>query len=570
MNGARHDRRLQINFKGEPSDLGFPSKFDTFRSVQRELADFCLNGPDPDLEARRFIAASVPTGSGKSLGAQLIGKLYTMARNQGMDKDERDKFVVLTATKALEDQVERDGFDLIDIRGRKNYPCMEGEWDCDEGADYDCKHADKPNCTYNAQVRHAGLSVSVLSNYQYWMSVRGRNLRALEGKFKRVGLLICDEAHKVFDELARFLGTWVSNADLHKWANDEIRALIQASGGAEWDRVSGVWIDALEMAYVRIVSKQADIESRYESEAAAWRSNKEYRKLERLANSLERVVSHGRDGNWLWRHTKSGIAFDCIWPARYSERYLWSGVPNVVLISATLRPKLLHLLGVQQHCYWFREWGRVFLPQHSPVYWVPTGKMGHKAKEEERLQSVRRLDEIWEEWGIRGQMKGIVHTNSYARAEWTQTHSRYGKAMILSKSGGDEAGAAAARYRESQEPVMLVSPSFAEGWDFPEEDCGWQVISKVPFADRSDPVVLARCESDREYYDCDAMQKLVQACGRKTRRENQRCLTMITDDAVALQGHSRYGLRVRAKKYAPTWFKVMDSPGGQVPKAWTP
>ena len=172
------------------------------------------------------------------------------------------------------------------------------------------------------------------------------------------------------------------------------------------------------------------------------------------------------------------------------------------------------------------------------------------------------VDEIIAEWG---HLKGIVHTPSYKLAEYYQAHSRYGRAMILNEGGGREkANDAAGKYRQgTTRPCVLVSPSFSTGWDFPigtDEVCGWQWIPKLPFADLTDPVVQARRESDPEWYDYECMQKLVQACGRRSRTETDRATTFITDDAVK-------GFRYYSRAHAPRWFRVMDATGGRVPRA---
>src|SRR5262249_14461141 len=47
--------------------------------------------------------------------------------------------------------------------------------------------------------------------------------------------------------------------------------------------------------------------------------------------------------------------FDVVWTGRYGEQYLFCGVSKVVIMSATLRPKTMALLGVGKDEYEFRE-----------------------------------------------------------------------------------------------------------------------------------------------------------------------------------------------------------------------
>jgi Rad3-related DNA helicase len=252
--------------------------------------------------------------------------------------------------------------------------------------------------------------------------------------------------------------------------------------------------------------------------------------------------------------TKGGVSFDCIWPGRYAERWLWTGVPRIALMSATLRPKALAMLGLSESKYWFKEFPRVFPAENNPVVWIPTGRMGVKADEAELRKTIIRSDEIYDEWAPG--YKGIVHTASYRRAEWLQSNSRWGRHMLLNKAG--QAVDMAERFRKSKPPCILVSPSYTTGWDFPDQDCEWQHIIKLPFPDLSDPIVSARRESDQDWMDYETMQTLVQASGRGTRHYTDKCVVMITDDAVGK-------FRNYARRHSPTWFSISESK--TVPKA---
>jgi Rad3-related DNA helicase len=270
-----------------------------------------------------------------------------------------------------------------------------------------------------------------------------------------------------------------------------------------------------------------------------------------LAGNLDRIVTHADDGNWLWRLTNRGVSFDCVWPSRYAERYLWSGVEKVVLMSATLRPKAMQLLGIKPKDYWFKEWESPFPAENLRVVWVKTGRMGKESAD--WPAAVARANEIYGEWG---HLKGIVHTPSYRLAERLQADTNFGRNMILSKPG--EAVKAAEEFRMSTTKNILVSPSFAEGWDFPAAECEWIHIPKLPFPDKSDPIVQTRIETDREWYDYETMQKFEQGCYRGRRSETCRCTVIVTDDAVG-------NFRRYAHEFATRNLKVRDAK--EVPKA---
>lgn len=529
-----------------PADLDFPPKFSSYRPAQEELVDFCLYGPN-DQGTRKFMAAGAPPGIGKSLTAHTIGKLSGL------------KYGILTATRSLEDQMVSDqlvdGTNCVNIRGRANYTCNdfaplhpEHRWDCEKGADdNDCPRAGRPGCTYFDRVQEVRRARGFVSNYQYWIKARMHNQTALELPGQPVGMLILDEAHLAMGELARALAAWASNEDLHRFSKD-VRELIRHAHGEEWGRVSGKWVNALDDVILGAQVRQTIITQAYGGNATeAGRRDDEYKRLTRLIDSLSRVSLHGRDNNWIWRQTKNGISFDCVWPGRYAERYLWSGVQRIVLLSATLVPKALHLLRIPATEYHFREWPRQFPKHLSPVYWVPTGKMGRRAGDDELAKCVAIGEEIFAKWGHR---KGIVHSASYRRAEWLQSMSSWGRHMLINERG--EASDMVERYRTAKPPSVLVSPSYTTGFDLGMAEWIW--IPKLPFPDRSDPIVLAREEDDPDYYQYETMQTLVQACGRASRHEKDTSTTIITDDAIKT-------FRKRARRFAPRWYTVEDSHG---------
>lgn len=544
-----------------PTDLGLPPKFDRFRPAQVEAIDYALYGPT-GLGPKAWTMMGLPAGVGKTAVAQAIGKLSG------------GKFVVLTATRSLEDQAVRDfgEYGLVNVRGRANYTCLEPaietdadgkvvkieQQTCEQGGDSGCRYAGTPKCTYGGWVEKAKDSDSIITNDQYWFNVRARNRQALETEDRPVELLIIDECHLSYQSLARFLGTWVGDQDLKRFAGEQVRACVMAGAGAEWGRVGKEWVEALEVVWIGAERRKADIEGQFQSQAAAMRRSKEYRRLSKLSSNLERIVQLGGDNNWIWRQTRQGISFDCVWPGRYAPRYLWSGVQRVVLMSATARPKHAAFLGLGPNAYSFKEWPRQFPASLNPVWWVPTGKMGQSETYETKMLAVKRHDEIIEAgWG---DYKGLVHTGSYQRAEWLQRESKYGRRMILPSQGvgGLTAVQALEKHLQDPNPTTLVGPVYTTGWDLPDDACRWIHWLKLPYPDRSDPIVEARKASDPEWYDCETMQAFVQGCHRGNRHEKDWCTVIVTDDGVDK-------FRKYAGRFGPAYFRVIDAPGGRIP-----
>jgi Rad3-related DNA helicase len=85
-----------------------------------------------------------------------------------------------------------------------------------------------------------------------------------------------------------------------------------------------------------------------------------------------------------------------------------------------------------------------------------------------------------------------------------------------------------------------------EGFDFPDDECRWQFLAKIPFAPPS-RILKAREDLDKEYRYYDALQTMVQAFGRGMRSNRDWCESFICD------AHMDWFLP-RYKHLAPNWF----------------
>ena len=104
------------------------------------------------------------------------------------------------------------------------------------------------------------------------------------------------------------------------------------------------------------------------------------------------------------------------------------------------------------------------------------------------------------------------------------------------------------RFRESKAPSVFISPSVTSGWDFPEDDCRYIVIGKIPYPDTRDPVMKERTKDDKDWTSFMAMETLVNEAGRGTRSRLDKCEVLIVDDSWKWFYPSY-------KQFAPTWFQ---------------
>ena len=528
------------NLLPSPAEAGLPPKFASWRKGQDEAILRAAESP------ARFVVLCMPTGSGKSATYVAMAKLTDL------------RTVVLTSTKGLQTQL-ADDFSpagLVDIRGMGNYPCdylieearlrpqlttLGGRSPADSIpmadigpclAGMKCEYK-QTSCGYYRAVGVAKRSRLIATNYSYWLYAH-REGQGLE----KVDMLVLDEAHDAPEELGSFLGVDVT---MH-----QIEGLL----GDEWPLDHNRW-DAWRVWAARLSDKArrkvSDLEGEVKRGTAPRARLREFRELRRLETNLRRVGTS--QGRWVQHMARRGprggltLRFDPVWPGEYAEKHLFLGIPKIVLTSATVRPKTMELLGVKKEDVDFVEYPSTFPIARRPVIWVPTIRVDKRTSTDEMRLWVARIDNI-----IRGRMdrKGIIHTVSYARRDFILKFSEFAKIMFTHETATvrDEVAA----FRRADPPAVLVSPSLSTGWDFPYEECAYQIIGKVPFPDSRDLIIKARSAIDSGYAYYIAMQTLVQASGRGMRAEDDLCETLIIDD------HVSWFMGKWGRQFAPKWF----------------
>lgn len=502
----------------KPSDLCFPPQFEEFRPAQLESAEFALTTD------KRFVGLGLPPGVGKSALAFMLARLLG------------GRTVVLTSTLGLQSQYSESfgGHGLVNIQGRGNYPCW-SSGTCEDGNRLGCK--EKEACPYLCAFRAQDASNIVVTSFAYWLAVheKGKGLREAD-------TLILDEAGLAPEWLSRALDFYITEKDLRSCG-----IKIKAPGEEH-----GVWIGLAE----RIGNGAGAWHTHLKYQvAAAWaardRLSRDIRKAERLMDAAAKlsqlddnwVVSRfdGEDEGRLWR-------FECVWPGRYREN-LFRGVERVILMSATLRPKLFGLLGVKRSEADFKEWGRQFPAKNGPVVWIPTARVTHRISAEDERRWLDRHKEIVE---AHPNTKGLIHTVSYARSKRISEDLGLNGRLILNGAADPETATAREsfeRHCRSPKPTILCSPSFSTGWDFKDDRARWQIIAKIPLPDTRSKVMQARLDKDSAYSDYVAGQDLVQACGRVVRSEDDWGETLLIDDSWNWFGR-------KAVDHLPKWFKV--------------
>lgn len=490
-----------------PKDLGLPEKFQEWREGQThailDLVDF----------RNRFFVQIQPTGSGKSLC------YITTALLRG------GRTLILTSLKGLQDQL-MDDFGALGIalvKGKSAYKCpntkQSCEWaPCNFGTF--CIKRKQGGCPYYDAIATAVKSPIVVTNYAFWF----HNTKNPLGDFD---LLVCDEAHNAVTHLTDSLSLRVTK---HALAEYSIQWPEQADDLWRWARATNIRLDEIIKDKVRETSsKIKGVTS--ETFRSIYRLHQKFRTLE------------DQDPNqWVLEYFHDHITFDPLWPPEFAEAVLFKRIPTVLLTSATMGASTLSMLGVSPATTTIVEYPSYFPIERRLVYYIPTVRVDHRIDNMGYALWCDRIDQLI---APRLDRKGIVHTVSYERCKRVMNVSAHKRFLWTHSARGlmKELG----KFREAMPPAVLCSPSVVTGWDFPYEECEYQIIGKIPFPDARRKVDKVRREKAPDFHCCMAMQSLVQTCGRGMRFPDDQCENFIIDD------HFTWFVK-KYKRFAPKWW----------------
>jgi Rad3-related DNA helicase len=205
------------------------------------------------------------------------------------------------------------------------------------------------------------------------------------------------------------------------------------------------------------------------------------------------------------------VTFKPVWVKAYAGSYLLYHSERRLLMSAT--PPFPRVLGIGTHGY--METPSTFPVVSRPFYYRGVAKLNKSASISEIDGVIAEVDRII---AAHPNHKGIVHTVSYHLRDVMMTGSKHGSRLISHSSADREE--VLEQFKTSAAPLVLVSPSMAEGVSFDEDLARWQVLMKVPFPNLGDPQVKARANEDRDWYNFATCTNVVQTYGRVMRSES--------------------------------------------------
>lgn len=507
-----------------PSQLINAPKFATWFPGQEDLTLKLLAWIKGD---KRYLCANVPTGFGKSICAILSGWLSG------------DKVVYITETKGLQDQL-MDDFEepigLVKIMGQNNYTCIDAPPSrVDQGkchAGVNCRL--RSSCTYYSSLDAAIHARIVNTNYAYWLAqnfytqnglMPENDLGEVEGTYPMV---IMDEAHKAGAALEQHLTIKFNEIDFQtlSWDIEEAR---------EWS-----WDEWKNKAANKRMELHHDIEELKKELKTTFRKS-DLQRFQRLQSLWLRLGSiAGSQIEWVREWTAHSVSLCPVWPSQYNSRLLIG--EKILLMSGTLTRKSVEKLGItEEECEWIDS-PSPFDPGLSPINHIETIRLTYKTPAENMRVWARRIDQIRE---MRTDRKGILFTVSYARGQLYQRLTEYEGDLVVHSP--HDMIQRIKDFKQMKAPGMLVTPDMS-GYDFPDDECEYIIIGKVPFVTATGELTKARQEDDKDWVHFLAMEKVVQQAGRGTRKMSDYCEVFVVDD-MWTWWWPKY------KGFSPGWFQ---------------
>jgi len=234
------------------------------------------------------------------------------------------------------------------------------------------------------------------------------------------------------------------------------------------------------------------------------------------------------------------------WGSEY-RHLLFGYTKKVLIMSATMIPELVaETVGIPR--YKLIEATNDFDADRNPVFVKPVGYITSNRPHFDRI--TRWIDNHLDSTTF----NGVVHTSSDKQTEEILSLTRHRGRFIWPK--GRTRAEQFRQFKDAKnQGAVLISASSYEGQDFPGDECRWQIICKVPYADLGSPHVRARREERPDIYRLEALQRIQQACGRGMRGPDDWCSNYILD-ATVVNLYEKYG-GLLSQRFRDSWKGVV-------------
>jgi ATP-dependent DNA helicase DinG len=413
------------------------------------------------------------------------------------------------------------------------------------------------SCFTEAAKARAGEAELVIANHALYFA----HLAAGGGVLPEHDAVVFDEAHRLEESAASWLGGRVSRAGLRRLAADVERGCREAAVAAP-----GRALDRIERAGDRLLRAVAPPAGRRRLreppaeellllvDALAVLANElngqgedldglSRRALETAAQ-VEACLEPGPQDRVVWAEPDA-VAWAPVDVSDELRERLWGEGPTAILVSATLTTGddatfIRRRLGLDHarevvvgSPYDFRSQALLYVPRTMPD---PRGE-GFTERAADEVLALLALSEG----------RALVLTSSYRALDVLRERVRGRVPYEVLVQGDAPRERLLERFRDEVASVLLATATFWQGVDVPGESLSLLVIDKLPFSAPGDPLHEARCEAVeadggdwfRDFALPTAMLQLRQGFGRLIRGHEDRGVVAILDPRLRTRPYGR-------------------------------
>ena len=448
-------------------------------------------------------------------------------------------------------------------------------------------------CPYFDQLNIALSASHSIFNYSNFLALlpSKKNLVSRE-------LLVLDEGHLLETELVKFRGLTISkrrwkryipNLKLIDFGFDDIRKWVDYLIGLETNLLNllGTGSVAESLAIERKVKygwadsskkKKPNVNGRIVSSSDLFESDeqisKQYEDLsvhanktitdevaadairdtERLTRTINNIISD--PGNWIVsdiikeNYEVVKVEFKPLDISKYCEAVFEKCSKTIIMSATILNYKTFcRNIGISpdKDKVKFIQVPSDFPVEKRPIYPMNVAYLNYNNL---RLQETKSAiaNAINNLMTIHSEHKGIIHTTSYEQLNFIKDNISKDNARRLIVTDPEiQRDEVVHEHFYAKKPTVLISPSLHTGLDLKEDLSRFQIITKVPYPNKSDRWIDAKRNKVPEWYYWQTALKLVQAYGRSVRSKDDWARTYILDSAF------QYFLR-RNREILPNWF----------------
>lgn len=515
--------------------------YEKFNPGQFEAIEFVVN----EFRAgKKHVILQAPTGIGKSAIATTIHRVL-----KELEKDWRT--TIITSTKGLQDQYEKEDSQIFSLKGKTNYSCPLGR---DHYTGKGCTVArsegicETPNqvCTYLIR-RDKWCNVESLRLTNSSFQIKAAEGLVMEDENK-ANLIIVDECHDIDEQLVEHNSFNLDVESLQHIVNHTSAKLLS-------DIVDFVNIfsdykegDAFKISKdISVLGKTIldQLESNLKKIESDLEKNKKNLGLVAASDTVKSLVEQFsmfvlQNGEWLVEEYafSQKVYIKPIYAYQVSDKALFRKAEHFLHMSATIcgYESYIFSLGIKKEESSYLELSNPIPVENRLINVMPVMKV---SGDFDRHRLAALVDKVISRHSGEN---GVIHTVSFALAKDILENSAFKKNMVISNDRSEILD-----ILTKQKGKIVLSPSIEKGYDFKDDMCRFQIIAKIPYYYLGSKWVALNTQRDNRWYARKAILRLVQASGRAVRGVNDYAKTYLFDSNFDM-------LYKRNKDLFPDWY----------------